>query len=189
MLPKTPVCASTCDALYRACADEYFAEDSLQRLTPCRASDTICTKLSDWVTGGGAEMCAAAGYEVVSSSAAAAAGGWCFQPSASGATSSSSSSSSSSKSSGSKGDKSGKMGKDKRKGKSGGSKQDADEFKKAEAWMKRVYLIVFVSLIAHFGVKWLGRYLKNSSSGAARNAARLAAENRARRSAMDTHYL
>jgi hypothetical protein len=52
VLPKTAVCASTCDSLYRACADEYFAEDGMQRLTPCRASDTICTKLSDWVTGG-----------------------------------------------------------------------------------------------------------------------------------------
>ena len=38
-------------------------------------------------------------------------------------------------------------------------------------------------------VKALGRYLKTSSSGAARNAARLAAENRARRSTSDTHYL
>ena len=27
VLPKTPVCANTCDSLYTACADEYFSED------------------------------------------------------------------------------------------------------------------------------------------------------------------
>ena len=51
--PRTAVCAHACDAIYRACKDEYFSEDSLRRLVPCRASDTICTKLSDWGGDGG----------------------------------------------------------------------------------------------------------------------------------------
>lgn len=163
----------------------------MHRLTPCRSSDTICTKLSDWVTEGGKEMCAAAGYEVVSAETAAASGGWCFEGAvdrSATADPSSKGSSSSTKKSGSAKDTAAKTGKEK-KGSKGGSKADADEFKKAEAWMKRMYILAFVCLLAHFGIKMLGRYLKTSSTGAARNAARLAAENRARRSNFDTHYL
>mmetsp|Transcript_45881 Transcript_45881/g.73415 ORF Transcript_45881/g.73415 Transcript_45881/m.73415 type:complete len:325 (+) Transcript_45881:119-1093(+) len=202
VLPKTAVCASTCDTLYDACAEEYFAEDAMQRLTPCRPSDTICTKLREWLTGGGEAMCKAAGYEVVSAAAAAAAGavgGWCFEGSADAAptgsgkggsdTSSSSkkSGSSTSASAGKDGkEKTAKAGKGKKKGK-GGSKKDADDFKQAEAWMKRMYIVFFVGLLAHFGSKALGRYLRSSPVGAARNSARLAAENRARRSNADLY--
>jgi hypothetical protein len=120
-------------------------------------------------------MCAAAGYEVVSSAAAAAAGGGGFDGGAAtaatadagtsksgGGSSSSSSSSSSSKKSDKAKDKTAKAGKgkgkDKKKGQ-GGSTQDADEFKKAEAWMKRVYIVAFVGLLLHFGVK-VGKYVQ-----------------------------
>ena len=76
---KTKVCAHQCDAIYRACKDDYFTEDKLQRLTPCRSSDTICTKLSEWADDmGGGQMCEDAGYEVVSAGKSKADGGWCF---------------------------------------------------------------------------------------------------------------
>ena len=73
-----PICERACDALYRACKDDFFAEDSSQRLVPCRPSDTICTKLSEWVgddvSAKGAEMCKAAGYDPVSLGSSR----WCF---------------------------------------------------------------------------------------------------------------
>ena len=87
---KTPVCARVCDSVFRACAEEHFAEDALGRVVPCRASDTICARLEDWMgeehaaagtarergEGKGTQMCVAAGYDVVSEDAAD--GGWCF---------------------------------------------------------------------------------------------------------------
>ena len=63
------MCSHTCDSIYRACKDEYFSEDAQHRMVPCRATDTICAKLSDWMAesgGGGKEMCEAAGYDVIS---------------------------------------------------------------------------------------------------------------------------
>jgi len=44
-------------------------------------------------------------------------------------------------------------------------------------------------MLVHLGVKALGRYMRGTQSGAARNAARLAAENRARKSDNANHYL
>ena len=80
--PKTSVCLHTCDSIYRACKDEYFSEDAQHRMVPCRASDTIRAKLSDWMAesgGGGKEMCEAAGYDVISAGRASADGEWCFE--------------------------------------------------------------------------------------------------------------
>ena len=71
-----PVCAAACDGVYRACADEFFAEDGSRRLVPCRPSDTICTKLSEWigdVRDKGKEMCEAAGWDYVAPGER-----WCF---------------------------------------------------------------------------------------------------------------
>ena len=80
---KTPVCARVCDSVFRACAEEHFAEDALGRVVPCRASDTICAKLSDWMgeegraDERGTQMCVAAGYDVVSESSSDVSA-WCF---------------------------------------------------------------------------------------------------------------
>jgi hypothetical protein len=85
-----PMCARTCDALYRACKDDFFAEDASQRLVPCRPSDTICSKLSEWLgdtKAKGEEMCRAAGYDPVEAGSAR----WCFDGSSSTKSSSSSS--------------------------------------------------------------------------------------------------
>ena len=112
-----PICERACDALYRACKDDFFAEDSSQRLVPCRPSDTICTKLSEWVgddvSAKGAEMCKAAGYDPVSLSSSR----WCFDGASAASSSSSrsksrdrsSSSSSKKKSSRTKKQSSGKL--------------------------------------------------------------------------------
>lgn len=71
-----PVCVSACDALYQSCRNDYFAEDSAQRLVPCRPGDVICTKLSEWIGDArdkGSEMCAAAGWDPVRAGER-----WCF---------------------------------------------------------------------------------------------------------------
>ena len=173
--PKTSVCSHTCDSIYRACKDEYFSEDAQHRMVPCRASDTICAKLSDWMAesgGGGKEMCEAAGYDVVSAGRASADGEWCFEgtPPAS-ATSANAGASRSSGAS-----------KSKKKG-AGGSAAEAEEFARLSGWMTRVYVAAGIGLAAHFGLKYRARNTRTHNAGAARNAARVAAENRSRRAA------
>ena len=188
---KTRVCAGVCDAVFRACADEHFAEDSSGRVVPCRASDTICAKLSDWMaqetegTTKGTQMCVAAGYDVVSEDAAD--GGWCFDgaddaPHLRGASSRSSSSSSSSSSSAAK--KPASRWKNGR----GSSMVDseAEEFAKLQSWMSRVYVAVGVGAAARVAYKAWHKRRAESGSGAARRAARLAAENRSRRAAFES---
>ena len=196
---KTPVCARVCDSVFRACAEEHFAEDALGRVVPCRASDTICARLEDWMgeehaaagtarergEGKGTQMCVAAGYDVVSEDAAD--GGWCFDgaddaPHLRGASSRSSSSSSSSSSSAAK--KPASRWKNGR----GSSMVDseAEEFAKLQSWMSRVYVAVGVGAVARVAYKVWDRRRAESGSGAARRAARLAAENRSRRAAFES---
>jgi len=68
------VCAGFCNRLYEACADDFFAMDaSSQRMVPCRARDTICSRGSEWVSGG-QEMCEMAGFRAVESREKE----WCF---------------------------------------------------------------------------------------------------------------
>ena len=188
---KTPVCAHVCDSVFRACAEEHFAEDALGRVVPCRASDTICARLSDWMdeeeaaAGGertkGTQMCVAAGYDVVSE--ASTDGGWCFDgaddtPSASSSSRSSSSSKSSSSS----------TKKPKKKTGRGSSMVDseAEEFAKLQSWMSRVYVAIAVGAAARVAYKVLDKRRAESGSGAARRAARVAAENRSRRAAFES---
>ena len=188
---KTPVCARVCDSVFRACAEEHFAEDALGRVVPCRASDTICARLSDWMdeeeaaAGGertkGTQMCVAAGYDVVSE--ASTDGGWCFDgaddtPSASSSSRSSSSSKSSSSS----------TKKPKKKTGRGSSMVDseAEEFAKLQSWMSRVYVAIAVGAAARVAYKVLDKRRAESGSGAARRAARVAAENRSRRAAFES---
>ena len=173
--PKTSVCSHTCDSIYRACKDEYFSEDAQHRMVPCRASDTICAKLSDWMAesgGGGKEMCEAAGYDVISAGRVSADGEWCFEgaPPAS-ATSANAGASGSSRAT-----------KSKKKG-AGGSAAEAEEFARLSGWMTRVYVAAGIGLAAHFGLKYRARNTRTHNAGAARNAARVAAENRSRRAA------
>ena len=192
---KTPVCARVCDSVFRACAEEHFAEDALGRVVPCRASDTICARLEDWMgeehaaagtarergEGKGTQMCVAAGYDVVSEDAAD--GGWCFDgaddtPSASSSSRSSSSSKSSSSS----------TKKPKKKTGRGSSMVDseAEEFAKLQSWMSRVYVAIAVGAAARVAYKVLDKRRAESGSGAARRAARVAAENRSRRAAFES---
>ena len=169
------MCSHTCDSIYRACKDEYFSEDAQHRMVPCRASDTICAKLSDWMAesgGGGKEMCEAAGYDVISAGRASADGEWCFEgaPPAS-ATSANAGASGSSRAT-----------KSKKKG-AGGSAAEAEEFARLSGWMTRVYVAAGIGLAAHFGLNYRARNSRTHNAGAARNAARVAAENRSRRAA------
>ena len=182
---KTPVCARVCDSVFRACAEEHFAEDALGRVVPCRASDTICAKLSDWMgeegraDERGTQMCVAAGYDVVSDEAA-----WCFDGAASagdalGAASSARSSSKTAE------NKKQKKKKSTRDGSKGMAESEAEEFAKLQSWMSRVYVAVGVGAVARVAYKVWDRRRAESGSGAARRAARLAAENRSRRAAFD----
>ena len=186
VVPVTPVCQIQCESVYAKCKDEHFAEDSLGHMVPCRASDTICAKLSDWMAAGtvegegtslGTQMCEAAGYRVVTAGEAKANGGWCFDENdVSGlGTSSSSSTSKSSKS----------KSKAKDKKKKGGSDSDAEEYAKLQGWMSRIYVLIGLGAVARLSYKIWDQRRKDSGSGAARHAARLAAENRARREKFD----
>ena len=185
---KTPVCAGVCDAVFRACADEHFAEDALGRVVPCRASDTICAKLSDWMaqetegTTKGTRMCVAAGYDVVSD--VSSDGRWCFDGADAGAGASGGASSSSRASSGAS-EKAERAKKKKKKKKGGMVDSEAEEFAKLQSWMSRVYVVVGVGAVARVAYKVWDRRRTESSSGAARRAARVAAENRSRRAAFD----
>ena len=170
---KTKVCAHQCDAIYRACKDDYFTEDKLQRLTPCRSSDTICTKLSDWADDmGGRQMCEDAGYEVVSAGKSKADGGWCFDGSnvpKAGA---------SQRSSAQKKDKS------RRKGKGG----FAGEIAKSGFYL----VVAAVLVLGYYAMRAYAGNRRGGSHSTARMAARMAAEARAQRAnayAKASHYL
>ena len=170
---KTKVCAHQCDAIYRACKDDYFTEDKLQRLTPCRSSDTICTKLSEWADDmGGGQMCEDAGYEVVSAGKSKADGGWCFDGSnvpKAGA---------SQRSSAQKKDKS------RRKGKGG----FAGEIAKSGFYL----VVAAVLVLGYYAMRAYAGNRRGGSHSTARMAARMAAEARAQRAnayAKASHYL
>lgn len=199
---KTPVCARVCDSVFRACAEEHFAEDALGRVVPCRASDTICAKLSDWMgeegsegSSRGTQMCVAAGYDVVSESETSDVSAWCFDGAdaardALGAASSSKTSSSKT----AEENRARTSAEGRRKKKSNGrdtrstmAESEAEEFAKLQSWMSRVYVAVGVGAVARVAYKvWDRRRAESgSSSSAARRAARLAAENRSRRAAFD----
>ena len=163
---KTKVCAHQCDAIYRACKDEYFTEDKLQRLTPCRSSDTICTKLGDWDDDmGGARMCEDAGYEVVSAGKSKADGTWCFDGSDVPKAGS--------------GQRSSARTKDKKRrgGKKSGAAMDAEEIAKSG-----FYLLLAAALcVGYYAVRAYAGNRSGGSHSAARMAARMAAEARAQR--------
>lgn len=175
-----PVCGTACDALYRACKDDFFAEDASQRLVPCRPQDTICTKLSEWIgdaRGKGAEMCRAAGWDPVTAGER-----WCFDGStaAMGAARSSDrsysrsgSSSTSKKSSKSKGSKKKKKSRD---ASPLSSSSRAAIFVGGAAGILYVVFSRLVPLAL--------RYVHRKGSMNARYAARRAAESRSR-----AHYL
>ena len=189
---KTPVCARVCDSVFRACAEEHFAEDALGRVVPCRASDTICAKLSDWMgeegsegSSRGTQMCVAAGYDVVSDEAA-----WCFDGAdaagdALGAASSSRASSKTADAASAKTAASRRKKKSTRDG-STMAEAEAEEFAKLQSWMSRVYVAVGVGAVVRVAYKVWDRSRAESGSGAARRAARLAAENRSRRAAFES---
>lgn len=185
---KTRVCAGVCDAVFRACADEHFAEDSSGRVVPCRASDTICAKLSDWMaqetegTTKGTQMCVAAGYDVVSDGSSD--GRWCFDGAEELEAGASGGASSSSRASSGASEKA-ERAKKKKKKKGGMVHSEAEEFAKLQSWMSRVYVAVGVGAVARVAYKVWDRRRTESSSGAARRAARVAAENRSRRAAFD----
>ena len=173
IVSKTKVCAHQCDAIYRACKDDYFTEDKLQRLTPCRSSDTICTKLSDWAGDmGGGRMCQDAGYEVVSAvNPRRMAGG------ASTARTPAQSRRLAEVVGPKEGDRSGGKGK-------GGS---------AGEIAKRVYLVVAAVLVlGYYAMRAYAGNNRGGSHSTARMAARMAAEARAQRAnayAKASHYL
>lgn len=184
---KTPVCARVCDSVFRACAEEHFAEDALGRVVPCRASDTICAKLSDWMgeegsegSSRGTQMCVAAGYDVVSDEAA-----WCFDGADAAGDALGAASSSKTSSSKTAENKKQKKKKSTRDGSKGMAESEAEEFAKLQSWMSRVYVAVGVGAVARVAYKVWDRRRAESGSGAARRAARLAAENRSRRAAFD----
>jgi hypothetical protein len=184
---KTPVCARVCDSVFRACAEEHFAEDALGRVVPCRASDTICAKLSDWMgeegraDERGTQMCVAAGYDVVSESSSDVSA-WCFDgaDAAGDARSSSKTADDRARTSASRRKK-----KSTRDG-STMAEAEAEEFAKLQSWMSRVYVAVGVGAVARVAYKVWDRRRAESGSGAARRAARLAAENRSRRAAFES---
>ena len=186
---KTPVCARVCDSVFRACAEEHFAEDALGRVVPCRASDTICAKLSDWMgeegraDERGTQMCVAAGYDVVSD--VSSDGRWCFDGADAGAGAGASGASSSSRAS-SGAERGAERAKKKKKKKGGMVDSEAEEFAKLQSWMSRVYVAVGVGAVARVAYKVWDRRRAESGSGAARRAARLAAENRSRRAAFES---
>ena len=179
--PKTAVCASTCDRVYRACENEYFAEDALHRLTPCRAADTICTKLSDWMaeTGGGAEMCEAAGYEVLAGGPAAEER-WCFDGAAPGLRRAPDAED---------GGGARDAGKKKKKtdtastGKAAHRSSSSEEF--AGTWTAKALAVAGAAAAAAYGLKFAARRRRArwGDAGAARHAARVAAEKRSMRAA------
>jgi hypothetical protein len=192
---KTPVCARVCDSVFRACAEEHFAEDALGRVVPCRASDTICAKLSDWMgeegraDERGTQMCVAAGYDVVSESSSDVSA-WCFDGAdaagdALGAASSTRSSSSKTAENRARTSSSRRKKKSTRDG-STMAEAEAEEFAKLQGWMSRVYVAVGVGAVARVAYKVWDRRRAESGSGAARRAARLAAENRSRRAAFES---
>ena len=192
---KTPVCARVCDSVFRACAEEHFAEDALGRVVPCRASDTICAKLSDWMgeegraDERGTQMCVAAGYDVVSDVQTSDVSAWCFDGAdaagdALGAASSSRASSKTADAASAKTAASRRKKKSTRDG-STMAEAEAEEFAKLQSWMSRVYVAVGVGAVARVAYKVWDRRRAESGSGAARRAARLAAENRSRRAAFD----
>ena len=189
----TPVCQNTCDSVYLKCAGEHFAEDALGRVVPCRASDTICAKLSDWMAGEspnsetekstdsqgqstlGTQMCVAAGYSVVR----AAEGGWCFDENdtTSGSGTTTTSTAKSSKSSNKKSDK---------KSKKKGAAAEAEEFKKLQHWMGRIYAVAGIGAVVRVLWKiWDRKRRDEKGTGAARVAAKLAVEHRNRKSAFE----
>ena len=177
--PKTTVCASTCDRVYRACENEYFAEDALHRLTPCRAADTICTKLSDWMAetgGGGAEMCEAAGYEVLAGGPAEEK--WCFDGAAPGLRRAPDA-----KDGGGARD----AGKKKKKtdtasaGKAAHRSSSSEEF--AGTWTAKALAVAGAAAAAAYGLAARRRRARWGDVGAARHAARVAAEKRSMRAA------
>jgi hypothetical protein len=205
------VCAHACDAIYRACKDEYFSEDSLRRLVPCRASDTICTKLSDWGgdggggdgdddgTGtngdewGGEAMCRAAGYDPVRAGVVRAQpGGWCFEPPAPDAhrRSGPGSGSGSSKSDGG-GGASGSKKAGKGAKKRGGKAADAEDYAAGTppAWMTKAYVLIAVAAALYVGLRAARRGGSAGASLRARHNARMAAESRAGRARDVDKYL
>jgi hypothetical protein len=209
--PRTAVCAHACDAIYRACKDEYFSEDSLRRLVPCRASDTICTKLSDWGgdggggdgdddgTGtngdewGGEAMCRAAGYDPVRAGVVRAQpGGWCFEPPAPDAhrRSGPGSGSGSSKSDGG-GGASGSKKAGKGAKKRGGKAADAEDYAAGTppAWMTKAYVLIAVAAALYVGLRAARRGGSAGASLRARHNARMAAESRAGRARDVDKYL
>ena len=178
--PKTTVCASTCDRVYRACENEYFAEDALHRLTPCRAADTICTKLSDWMAetdGGGAEMCEAAGYEVLAGDPAAEER-WCFDGAAPGLRRAADAED---------GGGARDAGKKKKKtdtasaGKAAHRSSSSEEF--AGTWTAKALAVAGAAAAAAYGLAARRRRARWGDAGAARHAARVAAEKRSMRAA------
>jgi hypothetical protein len=179
--PKTTVCASTCDHVYRACENEYFAEDALHRLTPCRAADTICTKLSDWMAetgGGGAEMCEAAGYEVLARGPAEEK--WCFDGAAPGLRQAPGAED---------GGGARDAGKKKKKkktdtasaGKAAHRSSSSEEF--AGTWTAKALAVAGAAAAAAYGFAARRRRARWGDAGAARHAARVAAEKRSMRAA------
>jgi hypothetical protein len=135
----------------------------------------------------GTQMCVAAGYDVVSESSSDVSA-WCFDgaDAAGDALGAASSARSSSKTA----DDRARTSASRRKKKStrDGStmaEAEAEEFAKLQSWMSRVYVAVGVGAVARVAYKVWDRRRTESSSGAARRAARVAAENRSRRAAFD----
>ena len=199
--PKTTVCAHACDSVYRACADEHFAEDALGRAVPCRATDTICAKLSDWMAHGtgvgendergerkpaGARMCEAAGYDVVSAGRTRAEGDWCFDPAdASGSAAGYADPAREKPSKSADAERRGEGRKDGKKKKKNGLDSEAEELARLRTWTHRLYAAVGLGAVARVAYKVWDRKRRESGSGAARRAARLAAENRNRSAALE----
>jgi hypothetical protein len=127
-------------------------------------------------------MCVAAGYDVVSD--VSSDGRWCFDGADAGAGAGASGASSSSRAS-SGAERGAERAKKKKKKKGGMVDSEAEEFAKLQSWMSRVYVAVGVGAVARVAYKVWDRRRTESSSGAARRAARVAAENRSRRAAFD----
>ncbi|XP_042516725.1 uncharacterized protein LOC122090999 [Macadamia integrifolia] len=58
------VCASFCDRVFQACSNAYFSMDAkTQALSPCRLSDFVCGRASEWASNG-TELCQLAGFAI-----------------------------------------------------------------------------------------------------------------------------
>ncbi|EPS65389.1 hypothetical protein M569_09390, partial [Genlisea aurea] len=57
------ICASFCHRVFEACSTAYFSTDPTKQASPCRGSDFVCGRASEWVANG-TELCHIAGFSV-----------------------------------------------------------------------------------------------------------------------------